>query len=154
MDPGEAALCKPCLEPVDMPPLQRADAGDRLAGFTEIREELGERHRISPYSRAGAERPAWSRKVAKRPGGSEGEAPWSERGEVDQRLATILHRDGKPQAGDWIGIGRQRDAGVAAEHDPATLARPAAHDAAAGTSDRNCSTAASTVSARAAMWSR
>jgi hypothetical protein len=30
MDTGETALCKPYLEPVDMPPLQRADAGDRL----------------------------------------------------------------------------------------------------------------------------
>jgi hypothetical protein len=154
MEAGEAAFRKPCFEPVDMPPLQPADVGDRLAGSTEIREELGQRRRISPHGRSCAERTAWSRKVTKRPCGGEGEAPRPERGELDQRLAAILHRDRKAQARDRIDIGRHRDAVVAAERDPATLARAAAHGAAFGTSNRSSSTAASTVSARAAMWSR
>lgn len=70
----------------------------------EIGEELGQRRRISPHGRSCAERAAWSRKVTKRPRGSEGKAPWSQCGEVDQRRAAILHCDRKAQARDRVGI--------------------------------------------------
>jgi Phage integrase family len=75
-----------------LPCPERFDADIRLARISEAREELGERHGVSPHGRAGAEGSAGSREVTKHPCDSEGEAPWPKRGEVDERLAAVLRR--------------------------------------------------------------
>jgi hypothetical protein len=151
MDAGQAARFEPRLELIDMAPPQRTDAFDWLVGFTEAGEELGQGGGIRHHGHAGAEWTPWCRKVTKRPRCGQGEAPRPQRGEVDKRLAAVLHGDRESQAGDGIGINRDRDAVVAAKGDPMPLAGTAVHDPDLGTSDSSSSTAASTVSARAAI---
>ena len=134
-----------------MPRPKRLDARDRLASISEISEELRHGDGVSHYGRTGAERTARRRQVAKRSSQSQGEAPRPQRSEVEERLTAVLHVDREAQAGDGIGIRRDREAIFAAENDLTPLAWTAAHDPAFGTSARSSSTAASTVSARAAI---
>ena len=150
VDAGEAGRFEPCLKLVDMTRPQRLDTGDRFAGLGKVGEELGHCVRICLHGRSGAERPAWRSQVAKSPRDGQSEAARLQRDKIDERLTAVLRGDREAQARDRIGIARLGDASVAAEGDPATLAGTAAHDAVLGTSDRSSSTAASTVSARAA----
>src|SRR5208282_1167576 len=103
------------------------------------------------YGRTGAKRTAWRRQVANRSSHGQGEAARPQRSEVDERLTAVLRGDREAQAGDGIGIRRDREAVVAAESDLTPLARTAAHEPAFGTRASSSSTAASTVSARAAI---
>src|SRR5271166_5088935 len=148
MDASEAAGFEPPLEAIDMSRPKRLDARDRLASIREIGEELRNGDGESLYGRTGAERTPWRRQVAKRSSHGQGEAQRSQRSEVDRRLTAVLNGNREAQAGDGIGIRRDRDAIVAAESDLTPLAWMAAHDPGFGTSASSSSTAASTVSAR------
>ena len=148
----QVAGFEPRLEAVDMPTSEIVGASDPLAGFLQIGKELGQGDGIGLHGRTDAERSTGSGEMTKRARECERKAARLQPRIVDQGLAAALRDDCESQPSDRIDVIWDCNALFGTENHSMAFAGTAGHDAlTVGTSASNSSTAASTVSARAAI---